>query len=174
MKSVLPRRYHVLFFIEHGSRRAHHAGPTRNPDASRVAQQARNLGLFFAEQQIRFLLRDRDSTYTGPLDDVLPSEQITIPRTPVPPPNATAIAERSVRAECLDWLPILNRRHLERVPRVYIEHDNAEPPHRAIALRPPDPPTAPTATTTDKIRRRDKLGRRPYEYYRAAAKAPPE
>lgn len=29
---------------------------------------------------------------------------------------------RTVRSECLDWLPILNRRPLERVLRVYVEH----------------------------------------------------
>jgi hypothetical protein len=29
-----------------------------------------------------------------------------------------------VRAECLDWLLIVGRGHLEQVPRVYVEHDN--------------------------------------------------
>src|SRR6266508_2952973 len=44
------------------------------------------------------------------------SEQIRIVKTPVRAPKANAIAERfvrTVRAECLDWLLILNRRHLE-------------------------------------------------------------
>jgi hypothetical protein len=42
-------------------------------------------------------------------------------------PKANAIAERfvrTVRGECLDWLLILNRRHLERVLRVYVDHYN--------------------------------------------------
>ncbi len=46
-------------------------------------------------------------------------------RTPVRAPKANAIAERfvrSVRAECLDSLLIINRRHLEHVIRVYIDH----------------------------------------------------
>jgi putative transposase len=37
-------------------------------------------------------------------------------------PKANAIAERFVRtarSECLDWLLILNRRHLDRVLRVF-------------------------------------------------------
>jgi len=40
-------------------------------------------------------------------------------------PKANAIAERFVRtarSECLDWLLILNRQHLERVLRVFVHH----------------------------------------------------
>jgi hypothetical protein len=62
------RRYYVLFFIEHDSRRVWLAGCTTNPDGGWVTQQARILGLCFAEQQIRFLIRDRDSKYTSPFD----------------------------------------------------------------------------------------------------------
>jgi transposase InsO family protein len=63
-------------------------------------------------------------------------------KTPVRAPKANAIAERfvrTVRAECLDWLLILNRRHLERVLRVYVDHYNRERPHRALDLRRPSP-----------------------------------
>jgi hypothetical protein len=54
--------------------------------------------------------------------------------TPVQAPNANAYAERwirTVRAECLDWLLMVGRGHLEHVLRVYIEHYNAHRPHRA-------------------------------------------
>jgi hypothetical protein len=43
-----------------------------------------------------------------------------------------------VRAECLDWLLIVNRRHLERVLRVYVDHYNrkkAPPRTRPAAAR---------------------------------------
>jgi hypothetical protein len=49
--------------------------------------------------------------------------------------NANAHAERwirTVRAECLDWLPILGRGHLERVLRVSVRHYNAHRAHRAL------------------------------------------
>jgi transposase InsO family protein len=55
------------------------------------------------------------------------------------PESANAVAERfvrTVRDECLDWLLILNRRHLERVLRVYVHYFNRERPHRALDLRP--------------------------------------
>jgi hypothetical protein len=45
--------------------------------------------------------------------------------TPIQAPNANAFAERrvgTVRAECLCWLLIVGRRHLEQVPRIHVEH----------------------------------------------------
>src|SRR5437763_15729943 len=70
------------------------------------------------------------------------SEGIQIVKTPVRAPKANAIAERfvgTVRRECLDWLLILNRRHLEHVLRVYVDHYNRERPHRSLDLRAPIP-----------------------------------
>ncbi len=92
-------------------------------------------------------------------------------KTPVRAPKANAIAERfvrTVRAECLDWLLILNCRHLERALRVYVDHYNRERPHRSLALRPPEPDERRERAPND-IRRRDRLGGLIHEYYRAAA-----
>jgi Integrase core domain len=85
-------------------------------------------------------------------------------RAPVRAPQANAIAERFVRtarAECLDWLLIVNRRHLERVLRILVDHYNGHRPHRSLNLAPPDPP----ARKLDLVRpsqvgveRRDRLG----------------
>jgi putative transposase len=58
-------------------------------------------------------------------------------------PNANAYAERwlrTVRSESLDWLLIMGRGHLEQVLRVYLDHDNAHRPHRALELNPPARP----------------------------------
>jgi hypothetical protein len=52
--------------------------------------------------------------------------------------------ERTVRAECLEWLLVVGRAHLEQVLRVYVEHDNRHRPHRALMLHSPDwPPGGP-------------------------------
>lgn len=57
-------------------------------------------------------------------------------RTPLQAPSANAFAERwiaTVRAGCLDWLLIVGRSRLE-VLGVYVKHDNAHRPHRALGL----------------------------------------
>lgn len=68
--------------------------------------------------------------------------EASIRNTKVRAPKANAFAERfvrTVRAECLDLLLILNRRHLENVLRVYVDHYNTQRPHRALELRSPQP-----------------------------------
>jgi putative transposase len=135
-------------------------------------QQARNLGLDLADQGAHLLIRDRDSKYSAAFDEVLRSGGIRVVRTPVRAPQANAIAERfvrTVRAECLDWLLILNRRHLERVLRVFVEHYNTQRPHRALNLRPPQPREPPPAAAINEICRHDRLGGLIHEYYRTAA-----
>jgi Integrase core domain. len=125
--TVALRRIYVLFFIEVSSRRVHLAGLTENPDGAWVAQQARNLawGLQERERPLRFLLRDNDAKFSGAFDEVFRAEGVEVIRTPVEAPKANAIAERFVgtaRRECLDWILVANRRHLERVLRSFLDH----------------------------------------------------
>jgi transposase InsO family protein len=171
VETIFLRRFYVLFFIAHANRRVWLAGCTRTPTGEWVTQQARNLGLDFSDQGVRFLIRDRDSKYSGAFDEVFRSEGIRIVKTPVRAPKANAVAERfvrTVRGECLDMLLILNRRHLEHVLRVFVEHDNRERPHRSLGLTPPEPEKR-RMTSPAAIQRRDRLGGLIHEYYRAAA-----
>jgi putative transposase len=172
VESVFLRRYYVLFFIAHASRRVWLGGCSTNPTGAWVTQQARNLGLDLADQGPRFLIRDRDSKYSGSFDEVLRAGGIRVVKTPVRAPQANAIAERfvrTVRAECLDWLLIVNRRHLDRVLRVYVEHYNVHRAHRALKLQPPQPREPPPMPTIGDIERRDRPGGLIHEYYRTAA-----
>src|SRR6266540_3666378 len=50
VESVLLRRYYVLFFIAHATRRVWLAGCTTNPTGAWITQQARNLGLDLADE----------------------------------------------------------------------------------------------------------------------------
>jgi putative transposase len=166
------RRFYVLFFIELGSRRVHLAGCTTNPSGAWVTQQARNLSFTGLFDRMRFLIHDRDSKFAAAFDEVFRSERIQVIHTPIRAPQANTYAERFVRmirAECLDWLMIVGRRHLERVLRAYTAHYNRERPHRAIALQPPEAAPAITRANTGRIERRDVLGGLIHEYHRAAA-----
>jgi putative transposase len=166
------RRYYVLFFIELQSRRVHLAGCTTNPTGAWVTQQARNLSFTGLFNRIRYLVHDRDAKFAASFDEVFQSEGIRVIETPIRAPQANAYAERfvrTVRAECLDWLLILGRRHLEHVLRIYTTHYNRERPHRALELHPPEVPDRAEPTRTETIERRDLLGGLIHEYQPAAA-----
>ena len=118
VETISLRRFYVLFFIELGSRRVQLAGCTTNPSGAWVAQQARNLGFAGVFERMRFLIHDRDSKFSGAFDEVFRSEGITVIHTPIRAPKANAYAERfvrTVRAECLDWLLILDRHRHDRL-----------------------------------------------------------
>jgi transposase InsO family protein len=166
------RRFYVLFFIELESRRVHLAGCTTNPTGAWVAQQARNLSFTGLFERMRFLIHDRDSKFSAAFDEVFRSEGITLIHTPIRAPQANAYAERfvrTVRAECLDWLLIIGRRHLETVLGIYTAHYNRARPHRGLALLTPDSTNTDPPPTAGEIKRRDRLGGLIHEYHRAAA-----
>ncbi len=171
VETITLRRYYVLFFIEVGSRRVHLAGCTTNPTGAWVTQQARNLSFTDVLERTRFLIHDRDTKFSGSFDEVFHSEGIKTIQTPIRAPQANAYAERfvrTVRAECLDWLLILGRRHLEHVLRTYTAHYNAERPHRALALATPEAGNTAARPANTQIERHDLLGGLIHEY-RAAA-----
>jgi putative transposase len=174
VETIALQRLYVLFFIELGSRRVHVAGCTANPSGAWVTQQARQFTWTLQERvcRSRFLIRDRDSKYTRDFDAVFASEGIQIVKTPVRAPKANAVAERfvgTVRRECLDWLLILNRRHLEHVLRVYVDHYNAHRPHRSLDLIPPAAIGRARAITSSRdLKRHDRLGGLIHEYSYAA------
>jgi putative transposase len=176
--TVLLRRLYVLFFIEIDTRRFHLAGVTAHPTGAWVTQQARNLSIRAPKRLAgrRFLIRDRDTKFTRAFDDAFRAEGITSIQTPVRAPQANAYAERwigTLRRECLDWILVFGRRHLEAVLRTYATHYNAHRPHRSLELRPPDaasrtPSLHALPDQRRKFHRHDHLGGLIHEYSLAA------
>jgi putative transposase len=173
VETVWLKTLYVLFFIELSTRKVHVAGVTAHPDSAWVTQQARNVCMSRSNSPPpRFLIHDRDSKFTGPFDDVFEAGGTTIIQTPYRAPRANAFAERWVltaRTECVDWILIRSRRHLERVLRDYIEHYGRARPHRGLDLKTPeslgDPPERHGAV---RLKRRDVLGGLIHEYDLAA------
>ena len=71
---------------------------------------------------------------------MLAAEGTEVRRTPARSHRANSIAERwvaSARREALDWLLVVNERHLRCILKEYVEHYNRARPHRSLELRPP-------------------------------------
>jgi len=174
--TVSLQRLYVLFFIELGSRRVHFAGCTAHPHDAWVTQQARQVAweLVAREEPVRFLIRDRDRKFTGHFDAVFETQGARVVRTPPQAPEANGIAERfvrTVRAECLDWVMILNARHLEHTVKVFVDHYNRCRPHRSLGLVSPNGPPQANTERNDhpkRVRRHDRLRGLLHEYECAA------
>jgi putative transposase len=104
------------------------------------------------------VIHDHDAKLTAAFYELFRIEGAEIVLVPSAAPSAKAIAERvvgTVRRECLDRLPISGRPHLQRVRRVFVDHDIRHRPHRALGLRAPDPappalrPASSTLTGSD-------------------------
>ncbi len=151
VETVFLKTLYVLFFIELSTRRVHVAGTTSRPDSAWVTQQARNLSITGRLEDKHILLRDRDSKFSGPFDEVFRTEGLTVVKTPVRAPMANAFSERWVgtaRRECLDHVLVFGRRHLQRVLGAYTEHYNRARPHRGLDLDLPEPESDAEGMTT--------------------------
>jgi putative transposase len=119
-------------------------------------------------EPIRVLIRDRDQKFTANFDEVFRSDEIAVLRTPFRAPQANGVAERvvrTIRSECLDWLLVFNRHHLEQLLRVFIGHYNGHRPHRSLYLTPPQSTrSAVVAWSGGQVQRRDRLGCVIHEY----------
>jgi hypothetical protein len=135
--TVVLRRPSVLFLIEHRTPAGAPCRDTAHPAGQWVTQQARNLMMNPGGHPdgSRFLIRDRDATFTAAFDGVLAAARIQIIKTPARAPRANAIAERwiaTTRRQCPDQMLITGERHLRLVLDQYTGHYNVHRPHRAL------------------------------------------
>jgi transposase InsO family protein len=131
-----------------------------------VANNARQASWHLQEETdrpLRFPIRDRDGKFPTSFDRIFVSEGIPAVKTPPRAPNANAVAGRVVRtihAECLDRLLVVNQVHLRSVLAEYAAYYNHRRPHQGRAQRPPvpddDAPARPVSPT--QVRRHPVLG----------------
>jgi putative transposase len=164
-------KVYVLAVIEHGTRRIRVLGATGHPVQSWVVQQARNLlmDLGDAGMSVKFVLHDRDASFTAASGAVFQAAGARIIRSAVQAPRMNSIMERwigSCRRELLDRTLIWNQRHLMTVLREYEDFCNTHRPHRALNQAAPFRPLPDGVTNLDHLRvqRRDRAGGVIHEY----------
>ena len=174
--TILFKRLYVLICLHVASRRILLASCTAEPNEAWVAQQARNLSWRLEEEgiQLSAVIHDRDKKFARGADMILRSLGARVIQTPLMTPKANAYAERwigSCRRECLDWMLVLNQRHLEAIIREYCAHYNHERPHRSRGLRPPADRGDPKRASGGAVQRQTRLGGLLSNYYREAIAA---
>src|ERR1700678_1870887 len=130
-------KVHVLAVIEHGTRRVRVLGATEHPVQAWVVQQARNLlmDLEDAGTRVKFVLHDRDASFTVAFDEAFQAAGARVIRSEVQAPRMNSIMERwigSCRRELLDRTLVWNQRHLMMLLREYEAIYNSHRPHRAL------------------------------------------
>jgi transposase len=174
--TVLLRRIYPLVVIEHGTRRAHLAGITANPDGAWTTQAARNFLMDLGQlpTSVKFLIRDRAGQFTGCFDAVFTAAGIRILTSPPQAPGANAICEQMIgtlRREVFDRLLIVNEHHLRRMLTEYLLHYNTARPHRSLGqLAPAQADTRPPEINLaeHRIRRKQVFGALTHEHQIAA------
>lgn len=174
--TVFFKRLYVLIYMHLASRRVLLAACTANPNEAWMTQQARNLVWTLEEEgvQLKVVVHDRDKKFSARADNVFRSAGARVIVTPLMAPRANAHVERwigSCRRECLDWMLVVNQRHLETILREYRTHYNQERPHRSRELRPPAARGDPVVARAGGVGRRVRLGGLISEYYYEALAA---
>ncbi|HUY51184.1 MAG TPA: hypothetical protein VMV92_36685, partial [Streptosporangiaceae bacterium] len=158
-------KVHVLAVIEHGTRRVRIPGATEHPVQAQVVQQARNLLMDLADAgtRARFMIHDRDASFTTASDEVFRAAGTRIVRSAIQAPRMNSVTERwigSCRRELPDRTLAWNQRHLMTVLREYEDFCNTHRLHRALKQAAPLRRLPGNVTDLDRIRvqRRDRAG----------------
>jgi putative transposase len=140
-----------------------------------VVQQARNLLMDpeDAGTRVKFVLHDRDASFTAGFDAVFRAAGVRVIRSAVQAPRMNSVMERwigSCRRELLDRTLAWNQRHPMIVLREYEDFYNTHRPHRTLKQAAPLRPLPDGVTDLDhfRVQRRDRAGGVLHEYHLVA------
>jgi putative transposase len=122
-----------------------------------------------AGTRVKFMIHDRDASFTTALDEVFRTAGTRIVRSAIQPPRMNSVMERwtgSCRRELPGRTPAWNQRHLMTVLREYEDFCNTHRPHRALKQAAPLRRLPDNVTGLDRFRvqRRDRAGGVIHEY----------
>jgi transposase InsO family protein len=128
----------VLVILAHHRRKVVYFNVTEHPTAQWTAQQI--IEAFPWDTAPKYLLRDRDGIYGSQFRKRVKSmgteEVLTAPRSPW----QNAFVERiigSIRRDCLDYVVVLNERHLKRILSSYFNYYHCWRTHLSLAMDSP-------------------------------------
>jgi hypothetical protein len=134
-------------------------------------QQARNLlmDLDDAGMRVKFVLHDRDASFTAAFGAVFQAAGARVVRSAVQAPRMNSVMERwigSCRRKLLDRTLVWNQRHLMTVLREYEDFYNMHRPHRTLKQAAPlrRLPDGVTDLGRFRVLRRDRAGGVIHEY----------
>ena len=165
--------YYVLVVMDLNTRCVHLAGSTPHPTEAFMMQCARQLTDPFDGFLLdkRYLLHDRDTTFTATFDQFLRDQGVASMVLPPQSPNLNAHCERFIRSmkeEALERMLIIGEGLLRYALYHYLTHSHQEHNHqgRDNQLMAPEPEVG---VPTGQVRRRERLGGFLSSYYREAA-----
>jgi transposase InsO family protein len=164
---------YVLLVMHLATRRVELAGITMGPGTEWMTQVARNLtdtvdGFLVGK---RYLLMDRDSSFSAEFRAVLKRAGVKAVRIPPKAPNCNPHVERfmlSLKRECLDKMVLFGQEALNRATREYLDHYHRERNHQGLEGKIIDAGPE-LGRMTGRIRSRERLGGMLRYYYREAA-----
>jgi transposase InsO family protein len=129
--------FYLLFVMELKTRRVNFVGYTTGPHETWIKQIARELtnhedGFLNGK---RYLIMDRDATYSESVRSLLSNEGVDPIRLPPRSPNMNAHLERffgSLKSECIDRLILFGEKAMRNAVNQYLEHYHAERPHQGM------------------------------------------
>ncbi len=146
------QRLYAFVILDISTRRVVHWNLTDDPTAEWTVQQFRNG--FPLDGTYRFLVHDHDAIFALAVDEAIRSMSLQVLRMPVRAPQANAYCERFIgtgRRECLDWMILLNERHLQSILAEWMSHYHGERPHFALGSGLPDDPSRKTTLTGHRL-----------------------
>ncbi len=165
--TVTFRLLYVFLVLRHDHRHVVQFNITTSPTARWAAQQI--VEAFPFDGAPRFLLRDRDRTYSEEFSDRVENMGIEQVLTALRAPWQNPYAERiigSIRRECLDHVIVLNEGHLHRVLTEYLEYYHNARAHLSLERNSPNPRAV--EAPAGKVMSRAFLGGLHHLYTRAA------
>jgi hypothetical protein len=133
MPTATFRILYTLVVLRHARRRVVHFNVTAHPTAAWIARQI--VEAFPNDEAPRFLIRDRDGIYGLAFRERVKRmgiEEVVIAyRSPWQTPHVERVIG-SIRCECLDYVIVLNERHLRRIPPLYFAYYHHSRSHLSL------------------------------------------